>query len=97
MAEARELDAALVELQRRLERQVAFFELLDDGLELGDRRLEVLDRGIQVVIATGFGSGKRSLRAVGRRRSTRLAAGQLAAPRRSPSTARSPARRWRRG
>ena len=46
MAEAREVHAALVELQRRLERQVAFFEFLDDRLELGDRRLEVLDGGI---------------------------------------------------
>ena len=44
VAEAGQLHAALVELQRRFERQVAFFELLDDRLELGDRGFEVLDR-----------------------------------------------------
>ncbi len=43
VAEARQVDAALVELQRRFERQVALLELLDDGLELGDGGLEVLD------------------------------------------------------
>src|SRR5438874_1613747 len=39
VAEARELHAALVELQRLLEREVALFELLDDGFELRDRSL----------------------------------------------------------
>ena len=48
VAEAGQLHAALVQLQRRLERQVAFFELLHDRLELGDRRFEVLDGGIHV-------------------------------------------------
>src|SRR5476649_1468653 len=43
MAEARELDAALVQRERLLEREVALFELLDDRFELGDRRFEVLD------------------------------------------------------
>ena len=52
VAEARELDAALVQLQRCFERQVAFLELLDDGFELGDRRLEVLDRGIHQELLT---------------------------------------------
>src|SRR5438105_14790593 len=47
VAEARELNAALVELQRGLERQGAFLELLDDGFEPGDRRLEVHDGGRQ--------------------------------------------------
>ena len=37
VTEARQLHAALVQRQRLLERQVAFFELLDDRLELGDR------------------------------------------------------------
>src|SRR4051812_9780616 len=46
VAEARELHAALVELQRLLERQVALFQLLDDAFELGDRGLEVLDRRV---------------------------------------------------
>ena len=44
VAEARELDAALVERERLLERQVAFLELLDDRFELGDRGFEVFDR-----------------------------------------------------
>ena len=44
VAEARELHAPLVELQRGFERQVALFELLDDGLELGDGGFEILDR-----------------------------------------------------
>src|SRR5262245_41816792 len=48
MAIARERDAALVKLQRGLERQVAFLELLDDRLELGDGRLEILDGRIHV-------------------------------------------------
>ena len=43
VAEPGEVHAAFVELQRRLERQVALLELLDDRLELGDRRLEVLN------------------------------------------------------
>jgi hypothetical protein len=42
VAEARELDAALVERQRLLEREVAFLELLDDRFELGDRRARSL-------------------------------------------------------
>ena len=42
----RELNAALVKLERLLEREVSFLELLDDGFELGDRRLEVLDRWV---------------------------------------------------
>src|SRR5262249_47969703 len=44
VAEARELHAALVELQRLFEREVALFEFLHDGLELRDGGLEVLDR-----------------------------------------------------
>src|SRR2546428_8716251 len=44
VTEARELDAALVERQRLLERQVALFELLDDRLELGNGGLEIFDR-----------------------------------------------------
>ena len=43
MAEARQLHAALVELERFLECEVAFLELLDDGLELGDGGFEVLN------------------------------------------------------
>src|SRR4051794_28284422 len=43
MAEAGELHAALVQRQRLLEGEIAFLELLDDRLELGDRRLEVFD------------------------------------------------------
>ena len=43
MAEARQLHAALVELERFLEREVALFEFLDDALELGDGGFEVLD------------------------------------------------------
>src|SRR5262245_43340750 len=39
-------DAAFVEGQRLLERQFAFFELFDDGLELRDSGFEVLDRGV---------------------------------------------------
>ena len=39
VAEPRQLHAALVERERLLEREVAFFELLDDRLELGDRAL----------------------------------------------------------
>src|SRR4030095_16660493 len=38
-----------VELQRRLERQVALFQFLHDRLELGDRSLEVLDGGIPLL------------------------------------------------
>ena len=44
VAEARELHAALEELERLLEREIAFLERLDDRLELGDGGLEVLDR-----------------------------------------------------
>ena len=40
MAETRQSHAALVELERRLERHVALLELLDDGLELRDGGLE---------------------------------------------------------
>src|SRR5882672_8832015 len=47
VAEARELDTALVERERLLEREVAFLELLDDGFELGDRRFEVFDGGFR--------------------------------------------------
>ena len=36
---------AFEERERLVERQVALFELLDDFLELGDRRFEILDRG----------------------------------------------------
>src|SRR5437016_14220984 len=44
VAEFRELDASRVELERFLERQVAaFFQFLDDRLELGDRCFEILD------------------------------------------------------
>src|SRR5262249_46317800 len=43
VAEPRELDAALVQRERLLEGEVALLELLDDRLELGDRRLEILD------------------------------------------------------
>src|SRR5688572_13749378 len=43
VAEARQLHAALVELERFLECEVAFLQLLDDGFELGDGGLEILD------------------------------------------------------
>ena len=46
VTEAREVNAALVELQLRFESEVAFFEFLDDSLELGDRSLEIFDGGI---------------------------------------------------
>src|SRR5690606_1079767 len=46
VAEARELDAALVERERRLERLVAVLEPLDDRLELGEGGFEVLDARI---------------------------------------------------
>src|SRR5687767_13867825 len=39
VAEAREVDAALVQLERLLERKVALLEFLHDSLELGDRGL----------------------------------------------------------
>ena len=48
VTEARELHAALVQRQRLLEREVAFLELLDDRLELGDRAFEVLDGSISM-------------------------------------------------
>src|SRR6185436_8796236 len=51
VAEARELDAALVERQRRLERQVARFELLHDLFELAERSFEILDGGFHEVLA----------------------------------------------
>ena len=51
VTEAREVDAALVELQRRFEGEVAFFEFLDDSLELGDRSLEIFDGGIHLVLS----------------------------------------------
>src|SRR5204863_1329696 len=43
VTEARELHAALEELERFLEREVPLLERLDDRLELGDRRFEVFD------------------------------------------------------
>jgi hypothetical protein len=43
MTETRELDAALVEGERLLEGEVALLELLDERIELGERRLEILD------------------------------------------------------
>src|SRR5581483_8287872 len=43
VAEARELHAAFVQRERLLEREIAVLELLDDRLEFGDRRFEVLD------------------------------------------------------
>ena len=43
VAEARQLHAALEELERLFEREVAVLELLDDRLELGDRRFKILD------------------------------------------------------
>ena len=46
VAVAREGDAALVQLERGLERQIAVLDLLDDAFELGDGGLEILDRGI---------------------------------------------------
>src|SRR4026207_110026 len=49
MAEARQLDAALVQGEGRLQCQLAVFEALDDGFELGESGLEVLD---------GFHSGR---------------------------------------
>jgi hypothetical protein len=49
MTEARELDAALEELERLLEREVSLLERLDDRLELGQRGFEIFDRGINGV------------------------------------------------
>src|SRR4051794_26469550 len=46
VAEARELHAALVQRERLLEGEVAFLELLDDRVELGERRFEVFDGGV---------------------------------------------------
>src|SRR5579862_4830944 len=43
VAVARELDAALEERERRVERQIALLELLHDLFEFGDCGLEVLD------------------------------------------------------
>ena len=48
VAVARQLDAALEQRERLVERQVAVLELLDDLLELGDGGFEVLD-GIGVM------------------------------------------------
>ena len=39
VAVARQRDAPFVQLERLLQREFAFFELLDDRLEFGDRRL----------------------------------------------------------
>src|SRR5262249_38944394 len=46
VAEAGQLHPAFVELQRLLEREIAVLGLLDDRLELGNRRFEVLDGGV---------------------------------------------------
>src|SRR5687768_4237611 len=43
MAETRELHATLVQLERLLEREVPFLELLDNRFELGDRGFEILN------------------------------------------------------
>src|SRR5205814_8583028 len=51
MAEPRELDAPFVQGERLLERHVAFLELPDDALELGDGCFEVFDRRIRHVPA----------------------------------------------
>jgi len=47
VAEARQVDAALVKRERLLEGQVAFLELLDDRLEFDDSGLEILDGGVR--------------------------------------------------
>src|SRR4030095_4739350 len=46
MTETRHRAAAFVERQRLFKRQVAFLELFDDRLELGNRGFEVLNRSI---------------------------------------------------
>src|SRR5439155_8261608 len=46
VAETGKLYAALVQQQRLFERQVAFFELLDDRFEFGDGGFEVLYRSV---------------------------------------------------
>src|SRR3954447_18189393 len=51
VAEARQLDAALIQGERLLEREVAFLELFDDRFQLGDRRFEVFDRRVGHVSA----------------------------------------------
>ena len=78
VAEPRQLDAALVERQRLLERQVAFFELLDDRLELGDRGFEVLDGRVMPVSIRTLRSASSPLRerhphAIARLRGRRVA------------------------
>src|SRR5436190_19236395 len=47
VTKTREMDAAFVQRKRLLERQVSFLEPLHDRVELGDRSLEVLDRGVR--------------------------------------------------
>src|SRR5688572_6667691 len=46
VAETRQLHAAFVELQGFLQGEIAVFELLDDDLEFGNCRFEVLDGGV---------------------------------------------------
>src|ERR1700712_921828 len=46
VTEPGQLHAAFVQRERLFEREVAFFEFLDDHFELGDRRLEVFDGGV---------------------------------------------------
>src|SRR5437667_2998936 len=43
VAKAGQMDAAFVQRKRLLEWEVAFFELFDERIELGDRGLEVFD------------------------------------------------------
>src|ERR1051325_1020651 len=56
VAEARELHAAFVQRERLLECEVALLELLHDRLELGDRRLEILDRCVGHEVLVTFAS-----------------------------------------
>src|SRR5690606_7986254 len=51
MAEPGEVHAALVQGERGLERKVSRFELAHDAIELGDRGFEVLDGGIDGLVA----------------------------------------------
>src|SRR4030088_1944061 len=46
VAEPGQLHTALVQRERLFEGQIAFFELLDDRFELGDRGFEILDRRV---------------------------------------------------
>src|SRR5688500_510042 len=55
MTEPRELHPALEQLERLFERDVAVLELLDDGVELGQSRFEILDRWIHIGEAKGEG------------------------------------------